>query len=187
MRLHSNPLVARRPPMSRWERGRGSTGRGRAAERTGVRYMANDDIVDEIAVAVPQQARHRRHRPNSKGRRNRPGGRHISLWYDGHEYRDVAAAAGRAGLTPTSFVAAAALAVAREAAPPVPSPLHSLLVEFNRARTLVGRCGATINHAVVAFNGTGDAPVALARTAEVCARAVTRLDRVVAQMQRRLR
>ena len=149
--------------------------------------MANDDIRDEAVVALPRQIRHRRHRPNSKGRRNRPGGRHISLWYDGHEYRDVAAAADRAGLTPTSFVAAAALAVAREAAPPVPSPLHSLMVEFNLARTLVGRFGTNVNRAVAALNATGDAPVALARSVEVCTRAVARLDRTVAQMQRRLR
>lgn len=148
--------------------------------------MANDDIADGIGAAVPRQARHRRHRPNSEGRRNRPGGRHVSLWYDGPEYRDVAAAAVRAGLTPTSFVAAAALAVARESAPPVPSPLHGLLIECNRARTLVGRLGVSVNQALVALNATGDPPSALARAAEACARAIDRLDRVVAQMQRRL-
>jgi hypothetical protein len=134
---------------------------------------------------VPPSARHRRHRANNTGRRS-GGGRHISLWYDNNEYGDVAAAAARTGLTPTSFVAAAALAVARDAKPPVPSPMRDLLVEFNAARTLVGRFGTNVNQAVATLHTTGEPPPALIRAVEVCTRAAERLDRVVARMQRQL-
>jgi hypothetical protein len=144
------------------------------------------DATGEEGVAAAQSARHRRHRPNSRGRRNGGEGKHISLWYDRSEYGHVAAAAARAGLTPTSFVAAAALAVARESTPPVPSPMRELLAEFNVARTLVGRFGTNVNQAVAALHATGEAPAALARAVEVCTRATARLDLVVARIQRRL-
>jgi hypothetical protein len=89
-------------------------------------------------------------------------------------------------LTPTSFVAAVALAVARDSMPPVPSPMQDLLGELNTARTLVGRFGTNVNQAVAALNATGEAPPALERAVAVCTRAADRLDQVVARIQRRL-
>ena len=106
--------------------------------------------------------------------------------YDAAEKADIVAAAMRAGLTPTSFVAAAALAVARDSVPRVRSPLHELMTELNAARTLVGRFGTNVNQAVAALHATGDASPALARAVDVCARATSRLDQVVTRMQRRL-
>jgi hypothetical protein len=106
--------------------------------------------------------------------------------YDAVEKADIVAAATRAGLTPTSFVAAAALAVARDSMPPARSPMHELLAEFNAARTLVGRFGTNVNQAVAALHATDEESPALARAVELCARATSRLDQVVARMQRRL-
>jgi hypothetical protein len=108
------------------------------------------------------------------------------LWYDADEYGHVSTAASRAGLTPTSFVAAVALAVARDSMPPVPSPMRDLLLELNAARTLVGRFGTDVNQAVAALHATGHASPVLHRAVDVCTRAAERLDQVVARMQRRL-
>jgi hypothetical protein len=138
-------------------------------------------------ASVPaRKLRHRRHRSPGEGRDGSPGGRTITLSYDGQEFADVAAAAHRAGLRPTSFVAAAALAVARESAPPVPSPLRDALAELNQARTLVGRFGVNVNQAVAAYNTTGQAPPELLHATQLCARAVARLDEVVLRMQGKL-
>lgn len=136
--------------------------------------------------APARRLRHRRHHSPGEGRAGSPGGKTISLRYDAGEYADVVAAAERAGLRPTSFVAAAALAVARESAPPVPSPVRNLLAELNQARTLVGRFGVNVNQAVAALNATGEAPPELLRVSELCARAVARLDQVVVATQRKL-
>jgi hypothetical protein len=106
--------------------------------------------------------------------------------YDAAEKADIVAAATRAGLTPTSFVAVAALAVARDSTPPVPSPLHELLAELNAARTVVGRFGSNVNQAVAALHATGEVSPALVRAVEVCTRAVSRLDQEVARTLRRL-
>jgi hypothetical protein len=106
--------------------------------------------------------------------------------YDAVERAAIVEAATRAGLTPTSFVAAAALAVARGSMPAVRSPMHELLAELNVARTLVGRFGTNVNQAVAALHATGQASPALARAVEVCTRATSRLDEVVVRMQRRL-
>jgi hypothetical protein len=152
---------------------------------TGCSMESNESSEETRARLVAQSARHRRHRPNSTGRRS-GGGKHLSLWYDSNEYGDVAIAAARAGLTPTSFVAAAALAVARDTKPPVPSPMRDLLAEFNTARTLVGRFGTNVNQAVATLHATGQALPALARAVEVCTRAAERLDHVVARIQQRL-
>jgi hypothetical protein len=184
MRLHCNPMGVGGHRCHAWERGSVSTGRGRDTKRHGGASVEGNDASEE-ALPVTRSARHRRHRPNRTGRRS-GGGKHISLWYDNHEYGHVASAAERAGLTPTSFVAVAALAVARDAKPPVPSPMRDLLVEFNAARTLVGRFGTNVNQAVAALHATGEPPPALVRAVEVCTRAAERLDLIVARIQRQL-
>jgi hypothetical protein len=148
--------------------------------------MGDDRAGDEAVSWVRRSARHRRHRPNNRGRRTDLGGRQVSLWYDADEYGLVSAAAARAGLTPTSFVAAVALAVARDSMPPVPFPIRDALVELNAARTLVGRFGTNVNQAVAALNATGEAPPTLERAVAMCTRAADRLDQVVARIQRRL-
>jgi hypothetical protein len=144
-----------------------------------------DDAHDGVPAPV-RRLRHRRHRPHGKGRAGDPGGGRYLVRYDGAEKADIVAAATRAGLTPTSFVAAAALAVARDSMPPVRTPMHELLAELNHARTLVGRFGTNVNQAVAALHATGEAPPALARAVDVCLRAVGRLDEVVTRLQRRL-
>jgi hypothetical protein len=103
------------------------------------------------------------------------------------EYADIAAAARRAGLTPTGYAAEAALAAARGSRPPRPEPWREALAELLGARAQVRRFGNNVNQAVRVLNATGDPPQALARAVDVTARAVAELDRAAAELVRRLR
>jgi hypothetical protein len=103
------------------------------------------------------------------------------------EFAVIETAAARAGLTPTGYVAEAALAVARGTAPPSTSPLRELVVELAQLRTQVRRVGTNLNQAVAALNATGEAPVWLPEAAALCVRAVERVDAVSSAIGRRLR
>jgi hypothetical protein len=88
----------------------------------------------------------------------------------------VRAAAQRAGLTPSGYVADAALAAAVGGEPPAGDPYREALLELMAARTQVRRFGTNVNQAVKAFNATGQAPEWLDRAVALTARAVERLD-----------
>jgi hypothetical protein len=92
------------------------------------------------------------------------------------EYAAVELAAGRAGLTPTGFVATAALAAARGTVPPVPSQTRQALAELMDVRAQVRRVGGNVNEAVAQFNSTGQAPEWLASAVTLTARAVRQAD-----------
>jgi len=64
-------------------------------------------------------------------------------------------AAGRAGLTPTGYVGAVALAAAGGTVPPVPSQSRQALGELMAARAQVRRFGGNVNQAVAALHSTG--------------------------------
>jgi hypothetical protein len=117
------------------------------------------------------------------GRRTRA----VLVRYADDEYDTVSVAAGRAGLTPTSYVAEAALAAARGTAPPSTSPLRELAVELMAARLQVRRFGVNVNQAVAALHATGRPPAWLADSVRLCDRAVARLDETAATIGRRLR
>ncbi len=92
------------------------------------------------------------------------------------ELSAIELAAGRAGLTPSGYVGAVALAAARGTAPPVPSQSRQALSELVAARAAVRRFGGNVNQAVAALNSTGEAPEWLGQAVQAAARAVARVD-----------
>jgi hypothetical protein len=98
------------------------------------------------------------------------------LRYDESELARIAHAARRAGLTPSGYAAAAALAAADGREPPAADELREALAELMAARTQVRRFGVNVNQAVKALNATGQAPEWLDRAVLLADRAVQRLD-----------
>jgi len=78
------------------------------------------------------------------------------------------AAAAAAGLTPTSFVAARAVAVARGVVRPVPSGTAEVVRELVEARTQLVRFGVLLNQAVAKLNATGQVDGALVAAVQRC-------------------
>src|SRR5690348_3461030 len=70
--------------------------------------------------------------------------RSVNLRYDEAEYAAVAGAATRADLSPTAYVATAALAAARGTEVPG-SPVREALIELVQARTAAVRIGVAVN------------------------------------------
>ncbi len=131
--------------------------------------MAEDaEVAEGGAVAA---TRHREHR--FPGRR-----RPVQVRFAEEEYAAVVLAAGRAGLTPTGYVAATALA---GAAGPAPSETREALAE----RMQVRRFGGNVNQAVAALNATGEAPVWLGQAVGLAGRAVRRVDEAAEALMRR--
>jgi hypothetical protein len=99
-------------------------------------------------------------------------------------------AATMAGLTPTGYIAEAALAAARRTEPAVLSPYREMLAELQTelfdARVAVVRIGTRLSQAVAALNATGEAPAWLGRAALLCERRLVRLDEVIARVDGRL-
>jgi hypothetical protein len=109
------------------------------------------------------------------------------------EHAQVVAAAGRVGLTPTGFVAQAALAAARgetsTTTPALASVAPASSAEYEALRdvqavlfdacTAVNRVGVNLNQGVAAFNATGEPPVWLETVVAMCARRLAALDEVV--------
>ena len=85
--------------------------------------------------------------------------RRITVTYTDEEFAFVAAASQAAGLTPTGYVAEAAVAAAGDGEPPGTSPWRLALFELMDARSRVRRIGVNINQAARVLNATGDAPV----------------------------
>jgi hypothetical protein len=129
---------------------------------------------DAAAVVV----RHRDHRFPRRSRQ-------VMVRLDEEEFATIEFAAGRAGLTPTGYVGAVALAVARGTAPPAPSQAREALAELMAARAQVRRFGSNVNQAVAALHATGEPPDWLAQAVAVTARAVRRVDRAPEQLMRR--
>ena len=118
--------------------------------------------------------------PAHGGSRDRPHGprrsRRITVSYTDDEFGSLLAAAQTAGLTPTGYVADAALATARGDAPPDTSPWRLAMCELMEARLQVRRVGVNINQAARILNATGEPPIWLERVASSADEAVTRLD-----------
>jgi len=129
---------------------------------------------EEAAVLV---SRHRDHRFPGRGRR-------VTVRLAVEELAAIELAAGRAGLTPTGFVGAAALAAARGSAGPAASESREALAELMAARAAVRRFGVNVNQAVAALNATGEAPDWLGQAVEAAARAVGRVDAAAEALMR---
>ncbi len=133
------------------------------------------DGLDELAAGV---ARHRRHRFPARTES-------VRARYDRDELAVVAAAA-RAGMTPSGYVAATALAVAANSRPPDASGDRELLGELLQARLAVRRYAVNVNQGIAALHSGAGAPVWLQRAAAGCDRCVARIDELtVLLLQRR--
>jgi hypothetical protein len=133
----------------------------------------------EEGVSAVGVVRHRRHR--FPGRTES-----VRARYDRDELAAVAAAAGRAGLTTSGYVAAAALAAASHSEPPDASGDRELLGELLQARLAVRRYAVNVNQGIAALHSGAGAPVWLERAVAGCDRAVSRLDELtVLLLQRR--
>jgi len=122
--------------------------------------------------------RHRDHRFPARGRR-------ITVRLDDAEHAAIELAAGRAGLTPTGYVGAVALAAATGSVGPAPSEMREALAELVAARAQVRRFGGNVNQAVAALNATGEAPVWRGQAVELAGRAVRRVDEAAELLMRR--
>ena len=133
------------------------------------------DVADEVMLGV---ARHRRHRFPARTES-------VRARYDRDELAVVAAAAGRAGLTASGYVAATALAVASNSRPPDASGDRELLAELLQARLAVRRYAVNVNQGMAALHSGAGAPVWLQRAAAGCDRAVDRLDELTSRLLQR--
>lgn len=145
-----------------------------------------------------QSGRHREHLFPGRPHRVAPS-------FTAAEYAAIAAAAVRAGLTPTGFCARAALALAET--PPsgdmtsepggrrLPGQrlggerveaLAALQAELVDTRTAVVRVGTNLNQAMAGFNATGEPPVWLRHVVEACGRVLRTVDEAASRIHRRL-
>ena len=112
--------------------------------------------------------------------------RQVKLRYSEEEYRAIATAARRSGLTPSGYAAEAELAAARCSDPPSAGPWREALTEVMTARAQVRRFGVNVNQAVRALNATGEAPEWLDRAVALTASAVVRLDATAEELTKHL-
>ena len=123
---------------------------------------------------VPTSSRRAPGRDRNHLRPGRP--RQMHLRYTHEEYATIAGAARDAGLTPTGYVAEAALAAATNTQTPSTAPWRTALLELIEARTQVRRIGTNINQAAAAINATGEPPAWLQHALAMTNKAVRRLD-----------
>lgn len=71
------------------------------------------------------------------------------------EFAVLGVAAAQAGLTPTGYVAARAVAVARGEVQPLPSDLGEAVLALVEARTALVRYGVVLNQVVAAVHSSG--------------------------------
>lgn len=151
----------------------------------------------DVEAAAP--GRHRRHRSPA-----RPHA--LKVLYGDDEHSTILRAAEVAGLRPSSYVAAAALAMAEQAhsdrhhgqadgpgaadrrrgSALTPHHDRELLAELVQARLALRRYAVNVNQIAAALNSSGAAPVWLDRAVAGADRAVARLDAVAQRLVRRL-
>lgn len=114
--------------------------------------------------------------------------RAVKVLYGEDELATVAEAAARAGLRPSSYVAAAALASAQCAEPPASDrESRDLLAELMQTRTAVRQYGTNLNQIAAALNsGAGEPPVWLAAAVAGADRATARIDEAASLLRQRL-
>ncbi len=129
----------------------------------------------------PVRRRVRRESPRGSG-----GGARTNARFDAAEWEAIAAAANRAGLTPTGYVATSAVAAAVGTEPPG-SPVREALRELMAARTAVNVVGGLVNQIARGINA-GGVPDLDQISAAIAAtrRTVARVDEAAAQVQGRI-
>ncbi len=135
----------------------------------------------QLVVEPAGTARYRVRRASARPRA-------VKVLYGEDELATVAQAAARAGLRPSSYVAAAALAAAQGAAAPASSSeSRELLTELMRARAAVRQYGTNLNQVAAALNsGAAQVPVWLRVAVAGAERATARIDEAAAQLRRGL-
>ncbi len=88
--------------------------------------------------------------------------------FSDEEFEDLAVAAALGGVTPTSYVASTAVAVARGQVRPMPSGVGGVVLELVEARVQLVRYGVLLNQAVARLNATGEADGSLSAAAQRC-------------------
>lgn len=121
-----------------------------------------------------------RHRPHRFPGRDRV----VKVRYDEQEPYTLAEAAGRAGLIPSGFLAAAGLSIATGQRPPAPMVDREVLGELLALRTAIVRYGVLVNQALAAWHSTGNAPVWLQQAMHGAHRAVRRVDEATDRLVR---
>lgn len=101
------------------------------------------------------------------------------------EFEVVGVAAAAAGVTPTSYVAAAAVAVARGEVRPVPSGVGEVVRELVDARLQLVRYGVLLNQAVARLNATGEVDGSLLAAARRCDAATAAVRAATERLGRR--
>ena len=101
------------------------------------------------------------------------------------EFEVVAVAAAASKVTPTSYVAAAAVAVARGQVRPVPSGVGDVVRELVEARLQLVRYGVQLNQAVARLNATGQVDGSLLAAARRCDAATAAVRAATERLGRR--
>lgn len=152
---------------------------------TGFAERAGEPVDEDVPVIVQASggasARYR-------VRRASPRLREVKVVYGEDEWDAITWAAARAGLRPSGYVAAAALASAQGAEPPTAgSESRELLTELMQSRAAVRRYGTNLNRIAAVMNsGVSDPPVWLAAAVAGAERATARIDEAASVLRRRL-
>lgn len=88
--------------------------------------------------------------------------------FSNEEFEDLAVAAALGGVTPTSYVASVAVAVARGQVRPMPSGVGDVVRELVEARLQLVRYGVLLNQAVARLSATGEVDGSLGAAAQRC-------------------
>jgi hypothetical protein len=105
--------------------------------------------------------------------------------FSDEEFEVLALAAAATGLTPTSYVASTAVAVARGQVRPMPSGVGDVVRELVEARTQLVRYGVLLNQAVARLNATGQVDGSLVAAAQRCDQATAALRAATERLGRR--
>ncbi len=140
-----------------------------------------EDAQAAVAGTAGSPARYRVRRAAARPRA-------VKVLYGEDELETVGRAATRAGLRPSSYVAAAALASARGAvAPTSDSEYRELLTELMQTRAAVRRYGTNLNQIAAAMNsGVTEPPVWLVAAVVGAERATARIDEAARLLSRGL-
>ena len=153
---------------------RAGTGR---AEEGGRPVVEVGPVTVEVSGGAP--VRYRVRRASARPRA-------VKVLYGEDELATVSRAAAQAGLRPSGYVAAAALASAQGAAPPTAhSESRELLTELMQARAALRQYGTNLNQIAAAMNsGVTEPPFWLAAAVAGAERATARIDQAASQLRR---
>jgi hypothetical protein len=112
--------------------------------------------------------------------------RRVEFTLTEQEFRELDAAAARAGLARGAYSAQATLAIARGEAGRAGIPLREALAELIRSAGLVRRVGVNLNQAVAKLNATGQRSDDLLPYAAESIRRARRLDAAAEELRKRL-